>query len=86
MSNYNVKFKSSAAKEFRKVPSHIKERVVDTIEKLLDNPRCSGVAKLKGDDDLYRVRVGEYRIIYEIDDNDKKIVRTRIRHRRDVYR
>ncbi|MGK7894054.1 MAG: type II toxin-antitoxin system RelE/ParE family toxin, partial [Xenococcus sp. (in: cyanobacteria)] len=79
-------FKSSAAKELRKLSLEVQQRIASVIEKLIDNPRFSGVVKLKGDDNLYRFRVGEYRVIYEIDDSDKKIVITRIRHRRDVYR
>ena len=86
MSNYSLSFKSSAAKELRKLSLEVQQRIASVIEKLIDNPRFSGVVKLKGDDNLYRFRVGEYRVIYEIDDSDKKIVITRIRHRRDVYR
>jgi mRNA interferase RelE/StbE len=86
MSNYNLSFKSSAAKEFRKLSPQVKQRITDAIERLIVNPRDSGVVKLKGDDNLYRLRVGDYRIVYEIDDLINKITVTRIRHRRDVYR
>ena len=53
MFNYHFKFKSSAAKEFRKLPSQIKQRVAGAIERLIVNPRCSGVVKLKGDNDFF---------------------------------
>jgi mRNA interferase RelE/StbE len=86
MSNYNLSFKSSAAKEFRKLSPPVKQRIADAIERLIVNPRESGVVKLKGDDNLYRFRVGDYRIVYEIDDLINKITVRRIRHRRDVYR
>ena len=86
MSNYSLSFKSSAARELRKLSLEVQQRIANVIEKLIDHPPFSGVVKLKGDDNLYRFRVGEYRVIYEIDDSDKKIVITRIRHRRDVYR
>ncbi len=86
MSDYSLSFKSSAAKEFKKLPSPIQQRVGDAIEKLIDNPRHSGIVKLKGDDNLYRFRVGDYRIVYEINDRLNKIIVTRIRHRRDIYR
>ena len=86
MNNYRIQFKSSAAKEFKKLPISIKQRASESIDKLQQNPRPSGVVKLKGDDQLYRVRIGDYRIVYIIDDNDKLIKITRIRHRQDVYK
>lgn len=61
MSNYSLSFKSSAAKELRKLPLQVQQRIANPIQKLVENPRCSGVVKLKGDDNLYRFRVGEYR-------------------------
>ena len=86
MANYRLSFKSSAAKEFRKLPLAIQQKAVPLIDKLCDNPRPSGVVKLQGDKSLYRVRVGDYRIIYEIDDIERCIRVMRVRHRRDVYR
>jgi mRNA interferase RelE/StbE len=86
MNNYQIKFKSSAAKEFRKLPSIVKERIQETINQLIENPRPSGVVKLKGDDRLFRIHIGDYRIIYEIDDSAKLVFITRVRHRQDVYR
>ena len=86
MNEYQIKFKSSAAKEFRKLPSLIKERIQETVNQLTENPRPSGVVKLKGDDQLFRIRIGDYRIVYEIDDSAKLVRVTRVRHRKDVYR
>ena len=86
MPDYSVSFKSSAAKELKKLPLELQHRIANTIEKLVKNPRLSGVIKLKGNDHLYRYRVGEYRVVYSIDDSKQKIVITRIRHRKDVYR
>ena len=86
MSNYSVSFKASAAKELKKLPPELQHRIADGIERLVKDPRISGVVKLKGNDDLYRFRVGEYRIIYNINDLKQKITIVRIRHRRDVYR
>ena len=57
----------------------------DSLEKLQQDPRPSGVVKLKGEDKMYRLRVGDYRIVYTIEDNDKIIKVTRIGHRQDVY-
>jgi mRNA interferase RelE/StbE len=86
MSKYILSFKSSAAKELKKLPVEIQQGIAVFIEKMTENSRLSGVVKLKGDESLYRFRVGEYRIVYEIDDLTKKIIVTRIRHRKDVYR
>ena len=86
MNEYQIKFKSSAAKEFIKLPSHIKERIREAVNQLTENPRPSGVVKLKGDERLFRIRIGDYRIVYEIDDSAKLVRVTRVRHRKDVYR
>ncbi|MBE9092198.1 type II toxin-antitoxin system RelE/ParE family toxin [Microcystis aeruginosa LEGE 11464] len=85
--NYHTKSRRaiSAAKEFKKLPSSIRQRVSDSLEKLQQDPRPSGVVKLKGEDKMYRLRVGDYRIVYTIEDNDKIIKVTRIGHRQDVY-
>lgn len=86
MPRYSISFKSSAAKELKKLPLELQHRIANKIEQLVEDPRLSGVIKLKGDDDLYRCRVGEYRLVYQIDDSRQKIVVTRVRHRKDVYR
>ena len=85
MPKYRISIKSSAAKELKKLPSELQHRIANKIEQLIEDPRLSGVIKLKGNDNLYRCRVGEYRLIYKIDDSEKKIVITRVRHRKDVY-
>ena len=64
----------------------MQHRIANTIEKLAKDPRFPGVVKLKGNDRLYRCRVGEYRIVYLLKDSEQKIVVTRVRHRKDVYR
>lgn len=86
MADYRIKFKASAAKEFRKLPAELKQRLRKAINKLSQEPRPAGVTKLKGDDRLYRIRIGNYRVVYKIDDEIKVVLITRIRHRRDVYR
>ena len=85
MPEYSIKFKSSAAKEYKKLPLELQHRIANKIDKLVKDPRPSGVIKLKGSNNLYRCRVGEYRIVYWIDDSVQKIVVTRVRHRKDVY-
>ncbi len=85
MQKYNVQFKASAAKEFRKLPPYIKARIRKAINALKTDSRPPGVKKLTGEINLYRIRVGDFRVIYEIDEEAKILFVTRIRHRRDVY-
>ncbi|WP_017293608.1 type II toxin-antitoxin system RelE family toxin [Geminocystis herdmanii] len=86
MIEYQIKFKSSSAKELKNLPSNIQKRIGEVLEKIKENPRISGVIKLQGDDKLYRIRVGDYRLVFEIDDSEKLIKITRVRHRQDVYK
>jgi mRNA interferase RelE/StbE len=86
VTKYRITFKTSAAKEFRRLPTEIKQRLSLIIDELSQNPRPLGVVKLQGNDNLYRVRIGDYRVVYEIDDSAKLIRITRVRHRKDVYR
>jgi len=86
VAEYNVKFVDSAAKEFRLLPADIKHRVGLTIDSLSTDPYPTGARKLFGRKHLYRVRVGHYRVVYEIDDHRKLILVTRVRHRREAYR
>ena len=86
MTEYEVHFVSSAAKEFRSLPIDIKRRIGVAVETLQQTPRPSGVRKLHGYEHLYRIRVGQYRIIYEVDDPANLVRITRVRHRREAYR
>jgi mRNA interferase RelE/StbE len=83
---YEVEFATSAAKEFRSLDTGIKHRVAMAIDALQENPRPRGVRKLQGHQCLYRIRVGSYRVVYEIHDETQLIRVTRIRHRREAYR
>lgn len=83
---YEVQFARSAAKEFRSLPTELKHRVGAAIDNLIEDPRPPGVRKLVGHKRLYRIRVGQYRVVYEIDDEEKLLLVTRVRHRREVYR
>ncbi len=85
MAQYEIQFKASAAKEFRKLPIEIKTRLQKAINALKTEPRPPDMKKLAGEDDLYRIRVGDYRVIYKIDDAVLWITVMRIRHRREVY-
>jgi mRNA interferase RelE/StbE len=85
MAQYEIDFKSSAAREFRKLAPEIKTRLREAINALKTEPRPDGVKKLAGETHLYRIRVGDYRIIYEIDDFTQMLLVMRIRHRSDAY-
>ena len=84
--NYKIDFANSAAREFRDLPETVKQQAAPKIEALKQSPRPFGVTKLRGHRHLYRVKVGDYRIVCEIDDKKKSVKITRVRHRRDVYR
>ena len=86
MASYNIDFKPSVHKDFRRLPKSVAERVMKRIEKLNDEPFPHGVDKLESVERLYRIVVGDYRIIYEVDTQAKQIMILYVRHRRDVYR
>ncbi|MBI2059243.1 MAG: type II toxin-antitoxin system RelE/ParE family toxin [Nitrospirae bacterium] len=72
--------------EFSSLPKQIQKQVDGRIGTLAVSPRPAGVQKLQGSDKVYRLRSGDYRVIYEIDDASKTIILTRIRHRKEAYR
>jgi mRNA interferase RelE/StbE len=84
--SYQVLLAKSAAKELERLPSQIINRIVDVLESFQVNPRPKGCKKLIGSTDLWRVRSGDYRIIYEIDDPNRIVDVNAIRHRSDAYR
>ncbi len=86
MGEFEISFARSARKELEDLPVELADRVLTRIEKLMDNPRPRGATKLRGRKNLWRIRVGDYRVVYSIDDEAELIDITHIRHRRDVYR
>jgi mRNA interferase RelE/StbE len=86
MASYNITFKPSVEKDLRPLPKSVVARVMERIEKLKDEPFPHQAVKLSGTERLYRIRVGDYRIVYEIDTEAKQITIQYIRHRREVYR
>ncbi len=83
---YTLRLTASAEKDLRKLPRSTLERLHVKILALRETPRPAGVTKLSGDLDGWRVRVGNYRIVYQIDDAAQTVTLVRVRHRRDVYR
>ena len=86
MADYSVTFARSARKELEKLPPSVARRVIERIEALAKTPRPSGVIRLQGNKNLWRIRVGEYRVIYSIDAAARIIDISVVRHRRDAYR
>jgi mRNA interferase RelE/StbE len=83
--SYDVELTSSAERELKKLSAQLIARIVPRLENFASNPRPSGCKKLRGGDDEWRVRVGDYRVVYTIDDAKLLVEVTRIRHRREVY-
>lgn len=82
---YSIEFKKSAVKELEKLPKEIIEAIRDAILALQDNPYPVGYKKLKGRKSDYRIRVGSYRIIYQIKNDVLIIYIIKIGHRKDIY-
>jgi mRNA interferase RelE/StbE len=85
VANYKLQIKPSAVKELGSLPAKDRQRIVTRIRGLATNPRPSGSEKLSGHE-LYRVRQGNYRILYSVEDASCCLVVVKIGHRRDVYR
>lgn len=83
---YTVEFTTSALQEFRALDRQIQRRVSSRIAKLCEDPFPAGVKKLQGEPKHFRIRVGDYRIIYRVDGQRVVIVIVQIGHRREVYR
>jgi mRNA interferase RelE/StbE len=83
---YQIEFEKQAAKQFRALSDLVQQRILPKIDALASDPRGIGSVKLAGTEDLYRIRVGDYRIIYSIQDDLLLILVVKIGHRRDVYR
>jgi len=84
--SYIIELRPAARRDLNDLPRDILPRISRKIDSLAGNPRPPGVEKLSGSEDSYRVRVGDYRILYEIRDKALLVVVVRIRHRREAYR
>lgn len=83
---YTIEFTPAALRDLKQLPKQILHRISRKIDSLADNPRPPGVERLSGSENSYRIRVGDYRILYEIRDTALLIIIVRTRHRREVYR
>jgi mRNA interferase RelE/StbE len=83
---YEVYVEKSAENELKRLPTSTFHRIIPQIRTLAQNPRPSGCRKLTGSKNDWRIRVGDYRVLYEIDGKIRAVRIMRVRHRREVYR
>lgn len=86
MAVYNISLKPSVEKDLRPLPKSIVARVIEQIEALKTTPIPRQALKLSNAERLYRIRVGDYRIVYEVDTKAKQVLIHYVRHRREAYR
>lgn len=85
MARYRIEIKKSAIKELESIPSRDLSRIMERIESLVDDPRPEGSQKLSGEE-KYRIRQGNYPILYAIEDDLLIVYVVKVAHRKDVYR
>ena len=86
MDTYKIEWKRSATKELEKLPRPMISKIVSAVDNLSSNPYPQGVRKLVNTQNSYRIRVGDYRVLYIIAENKLIVEIIRVRHRKDVYR
>ncbi len=84
--SYQVEFSKRATKQFKAISLEIQLRLRPKIDALADEPRPSGVVKLSGEADLYRIRVGDYRVVYRVEDENLIVLIIKLGHRNEIYR
>ena len=83
---YSIIIERNALKSLAAIPDKDATKIINAIDELAENARPNGVKKMKGHDDLYRIKVGNYRVIYEIYDGELSIIVVEIGHRKEVYK
>lgn len=84
--SYKVVILRGALKQLKKLPSEFQERIQIKIDDLATEPRPNGVKKLNGKENAYRIRVGDYRVIYDIFDDILVVNVVEVGHRRNIYK
>lgn len=84
--SYRIEVKRSAAKTLKKIPKASRKRIVEKIDSLAESPPNPDTTKMKGNNPFHKVRVGDYRIVYEIQEDVLVILVVKIGHRKDIYR
>ena len=85
MASYKLSFKRSAEKELRRISQPDLRRMVQKIQTLTQEPRPSGAQMLKGEARYWKIRQGDYRVVYQVDDLSQEVAIIKIGHRREVY-
>lgn len=83
--SYRVEFTAAAARQVKKLPRPARDRVLDAIEDLGEDPRPHGAKKLVGERTAWRIRSGDYRVLYDVFDSELTVSVVRAAHRREVY-
>lgn len=83
--SYRVEFTAAAARQVKKLPRPARDRVLDAIEDLEEDPRPHGARKLVGERTAWRIRIGDYRVLYDVFDSELTVFVVRAAHRREVY-
>lgn len=83
---YTILFKHSADRALQRLPESLQKRIVAQVDELAHDPRPQGSVKLAGQVEMWRIRIGSYRVIYEIQDDRLIVLVLRVAHRKDVYR
>ena len=86
MALFSIQWRNSTKKDIRNLPKQEVARIVDAVSLLADDPLPHGSQKLSGSERSYRIRIGDYRVIYEVLTDSHIVEIQRVRHRKDVYR
>jgi mRNA interferase RelE/StbE len=86
MASYSIEWKSSATKELKKLPKPVIAKIVRAVEDLVTNPRPDGFRKLTDTENTYRIRIGDYRVVYNVFEKRLVIEIIRVRDRKDAYK
>jgi len=83
---YEIYILPRVYKTLKRLPKEYLHRILERIQRLSQEPRPQGCKKLRGREDVYRMRVGDYRILYRVRDGERRVVILNIGHRKDIYR
>jgi mRNA interferase RelE/StbE len=83
---YEIRYRPAAERQLQSLPRQIARRIAIAIDRLADNPRPVGARKFVGGDDIYRIRISKYRVVYEVRDNELLVLVIRVAKRDEVYR
>jgi mRNA interferase RelE/StbE len=83
---YRIELTPKAERDFKSLDGSVRRRIKQRIDSLAENPFPSGIKKIEGEDELYRLRVGDYRILYQVKGKILLVLIIGIGHRRDIYR